>query len=292
MSQTTQPLSAEEVERFRRDGYLAPLQALEEDEVRALRAAVIEHLSGETDAERFELTDDVQIRAIDTDAEQPEYEYVDEVDYPDLREFPFLFNLWKVDSRFARIAHNPRLVGYAKQLLGVDEVLLMEDNVVVKAPGSKYLPWHQDYSYWPLGEPSAVTVWIALDAIGPSNGAMEVAPGTQREGERLPVRFMDGSSFMADERPGVPPVPGNPRTLGYRVYTYELEAGQCGIHDALIWHGSTPNRTSDIRSAFILRYVAVGTTWLGSTRIPYEDIGCAVGAGLNPDHFPLAGAPA
>jgi hypothetical protein len=282
-------LTPADLDRFRRDGYIAPLPALSATEVGVLRGAVVEHLTGVTSAERYELTDDVQVRNRLSNEAQPEYEYVGELPDPVLRELPFLFNLWKVDHRFERVAHDSCLVNYAKQLLGVDEVLLMEDNVVVKTPNAKSVPWHQDYSYWPLGEPRAVTVWIALDDIGPTNGAMEIAPGTQDEGERLPVRFMDGSSFMVAERPGIEMVPSEPRALGYAVQTYDLAAGECGIHDALVWHGSTPNCTDRMRCALVLRYVAVGTTWLGSARIPYEDVGCRVGEPLTADHFPCAG---
>lgn len=284
-------LTDAQLERFGRDGYLAPLPALSRERAQALRAAVVEHLTSATDAERYELTDDVQVRDASDGAAEPTYEYVDESSNPELRELPFLFNLWKVDERFARVAHDPLLVAYARALLDAEEVLLMEDNVVVKVSGAKTVPWHQDFSYWPLGEPRAVTIWIALDDIEPMNGAMEVAPGTQREGERLPVRFKDGSTFMAAERPGVPEVPADPRSLGYSVRGYELRTGECGVHDALVWHGSTPNRTDRMRCALVLRYVAAGTRWLGSARIPYEDVGCAIGASLTAAHFPLAGAP-
>lgn len=285
----TSPLSPADLESFSRNGFIAPLAALSRPELHEIRAAVAEHLGGQADSERYELTDDVQVRNVAAAKEAPMYEYDGEVECPELRTFPMLFNLWKVDPRFARVAHSDRLVSYAKQLLDVDEVLLMEDNVIVKMPRSKRLPWHQDYSYWPLGEPRAVTLWIALDDIGPSNGAMELAPGTQLKGERLPVRFMDGSSFMAAERPGVPRVPADPQAEGYAIHTYELRAGECGIHDALVWHGSTPNTTEEIRCALVLRYVAVGTRWLGSARIPYDDVGCPIGDGLTGDHFPLAG---
>lgn len=277
------------MKRFRRDGYLAPLPALSAPDVHILRAAVSEHLTDGANAERYELTDDVQVRNKGRRDGQPEYEYIDESPDPVIRELPFLFNLWKVDRRFERIAHDARLVGYAATLLDTNDVLLMEDNVVAKMPGAKAVPWHQDYSYWPLAEPHAVTIWIALDDIDPTNGAMEVAAGTQAEGERLPVRFMDGSSFMAAERPLVEAVPSDPRLLGFSVRQYELRAGECGVHDALVWHGSTPNDSDEMRCALVIRYVAAGTKWLGSARIPYDDIGCAIGGRLTARHFPLAG---
>lgn len=282
-------LNRKDLRRFTRDGFLSPLPALEHSERDHLRAAVIEHLNGATDAERYELTDDVKVRNRAQDGSQDDYEYFDEVPDPELRELPFLYNLWKIDPRFWAVANTPRLVSYAREILGTKDVLLLEDNVVVKVAGARYVPWHQDYSYWPLGEPSAITVWIALDDIGPDNGAMEIAPGTQLEGERLPVKFLDGSSFMVAERPGIPEVPSDPRELGYNTITYRLDAGECGIHDALVWHGSTENQSEGLRCALVLRYVAAGTTWLGNTRIPYEDVGCNVGAGLTSEHLPAVG---
>lgn len=282
-------LTQDDVDRFRRDGYVCPLPALSGPRAAELRGAALEHLTGKTDAARFELTDDIQVRNSKPADQQPEFVYVDEPPEPELRELPFLFNLWKVDPRFERVANDPQLVGYAQRLLGVDEVLLMEDNIVTKLPDAKAVPWHQDYSYWPLGEPSAVTIWIALDDITPENGGMQISPGTQDEGERLPVRFMDGSSFMEEERPDVAAVPNDPGALGFPVHHYNLKAGQCGIHDALVWHGSTPNLGANLRCALVLRYVAVGTTWLGDARIPYDDIGCEIGAPLGEEHFPLAG---
>ena len=79
---------------------------------------------------------------------------------------PFLFNLWERDERFWKIVANPVIAGMARQLLGSEEVVLMEDGAVIKKPvvGGK-LAWHQDYAYWPLASPGAVTCWIALDDV-------------------------------------------------------------------------------------------------------------------------------
>jgi ectoine hydroxylase-related dioxygenase (phytanoyl-CoA dioxygenase family) len=162
----------------------------------------------------------------------------------------------------------------------------MEDNVVLKAPHSKTLPWHQDFSYWPLAQPSAITVWIALDHVTAANGAMQIIPGSHLFGERLPVSFGDAKAFMQEERPGVQEVPQDPNMLGHKVITYELKPGECGFHSALVWHGSTPNTHSRIRCAFVLRYLASGTIWLGAARFPYDDIGCQIGEAVSDLHFP------
>jgi len=119
---------------------------------------------------------------------------------------------------------------------------------------------------------------------------MELAVGSQRLGERLPVAFGSEQPFMADARPGVLPVPRDPAAEGHKVLTYNFKPGQCGIHHGLTWHGSTANSSDEPRFAMVLRYIAEGTLWLGDRRMPYDEIGAVSGTRLTRDHFPLAGA--
>ena len=281
----TKPLTRAEVRQYHNDGYLFPVRVLSDDQVVELREAIEDHLSGRIESAKYELTDPIRIRRVAGQGGQVNFEYEDgEKSEP--HTFPFLFNLWKSDERVAKVGMDPFIAGMARQLLGAAEVLLMEDNAVVKAPHSKRLPWHQDYSYWPLAEPAAITVWIALDHITAANGAMQVIPGSHELGERLPVSFGDARSLMYDERPGVKEVPQDPGAHGHKVVTYELKPGECGFHSALVWHASTPNTSSSIRCAFILRYLASGTIWLGAARFPYDDVGCTIGEPIGGAHFP------
>jgi len=178
----------------------------------------------------------------------------------------------------------------ARQLLGSESVVLMEDGAVIKKPvvGGK-LAWHQDYAYWPLAKPAAVSCWIALDDVGGENGGMMVAKGSHKLGEKLPVEFGDGSSFMHDERPGIGEVQ-DPEEAGLEIVGYQLKAGECGFHDALIWHASGPNTSQNPRRGFIPRYVAAGTIWRGAERFPYnytdEELECAPGEPIHGPHFP------
>src|SRR5262249_2707408 len=129
---------------------------------------------------------------------------------------------------------------------------------------------------------------VALDEIGPHNGAMQVAPGTQKLGERLPVAFGSGLPFMTEARPDIPAVPENPLAFGHEAVTYILQPGQGGVHDGLVWHGSVANATDSPRYAFVLRYVAEGTLWLGERRMAYDETGCPPGSPLTREYFPLA----
>lgn len=278
-----------QINDYDRDGFIAPLDLLNANEASAVRRKVLEHLSGSYKTGIYELTDEIRIKQVSPDHEIPNYAYeVDEGEVK-LHTFPFIFNLWKTDKRFLDFGKAEKFAAIARQLLRTDNVLLFEDNVVIKAPHSKYLPWHQDYSYWPIGEPSALTFWFALDDISHANGAMELAVGSHRLGERLPVAFGSEKPFMTEARPGVLPVPQNPAAEGHQVHTYDFRPGQCGIHHGLTWHGSTANTSDKARFAMVLRYIAEGTLWLGDQRMPYDEIGVKSGTRLTREHFPLAG---
>jgi ectoine hydroxylase-related dioxygenase (phytanoyl-CoA dioxygenase family) len=287
----TEPLSPEEIAAYKEQGFLFPVRVLDDDQVEEARAALDDHLEGRRDSQTYELTDpilagDHGAPAVTSGVAVEEKTEVEKKPHS----VPFLFNLWERDERFWKIVSNPVIAGMARQLLGSDEVVLMEDGAVIKKPvvGGK-LSWHQDYSYWPLMTPGAVTCWIALDDVGAENGGMQVAAGSHLLGERLPVEFGDGSSFLHSERPGVGEIVP-PEEAGLEVVGYELKAGEGAFHSALLWHASGPNTSENPRRGFIPRYVAGGTIWLGALRFPYnytdEELECGPGEPIHGPHFP------
>jgi ectoine hydroxylase-related dioxygenase (phytanoyl-CoA dioxygenase family) len=284
----TQPLSPQDIERFNNEGYIFPNKVLSEDQVSMVLGAIAEHRAGRFGPSTHELTDPIRIREdVDPEGKQT-FEYQGDNLADDGTVFTFLVNMRMRDERIRAIAADPVIAGMARQLLDAEEVVMFEDNALVKEPGSKLLPWHQDYSYWPLATPDAVTVFIALDNITVDNGAMMVVPGSQDFGEEyLPVAFGDVSSFMGEYRPGVREIPADPAAEGHTVRHIELKPGECSIHSSMIWHGSTSNATESRRHALILRYVKSGTIWLGNERMPYEETHCPVGAPIGGPMFPV-----
>lgn len=281
-------LTDADIKRYEADGFVFQLDVLTPGQVAVLGAAIDRYLAREGQAEVYELTDPIAMERLTGDDGTVRYEYRD-VDPTDEDVFPFLFNLWSIDDVFRQVANHPVLVDAAKRLLGADELLLFEDNVVVKSPGSPRIPWHQDWAYWPIAEPRAVTAWIAIDGVDETNGAMEMVPGSHSWGERLPVYFGDGSSYMAEDRPHASPVPQE-LPAGTPVVTYALRPGQCGFHHAMVWHGSRPNETAAPRRALVIRYVVAGTTWLGHQRFPYDPVDCEIGQPLDERAFPAVSA--
>jgi ectoine hydroxylase-related dioxygenase (phytanoyl-CoA dioxygenase family) len=287
----TEPLTKEEIDLFNEQGFLFPIRVLSDDQVEDLRRGLDDHLSGRIESETFELTDPIleseEKAAVGSGAAAAVADKTEKKPHS----VPFLFNLWERDDRFKTVVFDPVIAGLARQLLGSAEVVLMEDGAVIKNPQvGKTLHWHQDYAYWPLATPSAVTAWIALDRVNVENGAMQVAVRSHALGERLPVEFGDGRSFMHDERPGVEEIPKDPAAEGHEIVSYDLQPGECGFHDALLWHASGPNTSPNIRRGFVPRYVAGGTVWLGTKRFPYnfndDEVGCEIGGPIGGPHFP------
>ena len=219
----TEPLTPEEIATYHEQGFLLPIRVLDDAQVEELREALDDHLEGRRQSAdlRADRPDHRQqpepgdrgLGSRDAVMEQTEVEKKP-------HSVPFLFNLWERDERFWKVDANPVIAGMARQLLGSKEVVLMEDGAVIKKPvvGGK-LSWHQDFAYWPLASPGAVTCWIALDDVGAANGAMQVAAGSHKLGEKLPVEFGDGSSFMHDERPGIEEL-RPPEEVGLEVVGY------------------------------------------------------------------------
>ena len=208
------------------------------------------------------------------------------------RSVSFLFNLWRVSEVYRDLVMTPRFGRWASQVLGARRVRVLEDNALSKDPHTGgALKWHQDYSYWPLAQPAAVTLWIALDDVTIENGAMLMANGSHLRGEKLPAVFGTGASYFRERRPKTVEQIVDPKSLGMEIEPVTLQAGEASLHHSLTWHASGANDTSNPRRAAVCRYVADGTIWLGERRYEYnyssEQCGLAVGDPISGEYFPL-----
>ena len=153
-------------------------------------------------------------------------------------------NLWRHHDAFARQLQHPRVAALARELLGCDDVRVFHDHVIYKPaadgagePRSGTVPWHQDYPYWPVDRPRAVSCWLALDDVTADSGAMCFMPGAHIEGEAPPVDFLSA-----------------PKSWGAReaeVEVVEVSAGSAIFHDCLTWHTTPRTRAppSDARTS-------------------------------------------
>lgn len=279
----TAPLTAAEITTFYEKGYLRPGKVFGDEQVEFLRDVVQRLTRTEDEAgRRYDLLDPALWPDVDGAGEAPR---------DPAQSFDFLFNLWLTDDDFRAAVFNPTTARWAAQLLGTTCVRLLEDNALNKSPSPHDVRWHQDYSYWPLAQPNAVTAWVALDDTTQHNGAMLMACGSQHLGERLPVVFGTGTPYLRESRPATVTEVGDPDELGLPVEVVELAAGEVSMHSALTWHASGPNLSERGRRAMVMRYVADGTVWLGAQRYEYnysdEEVGLAPGEPIGGRYFPV-----
>ena len=144
-------LAEPQVEAYRREGILAPLDVLDAAEVRAAR--------GSFDACASLLTGRNNQK-------------------------PHLLWRWA-----AELVRHPRILDAVEDLHGPN-LLCWSSQFFFKPAGDPgYVSWHQDATYWGLSSPDVVTAWVALSPSTPESGCMQVIPGTHHEQVRHQDRF-------------------------------------------------------------------------------------------------------
>ena len=137
-------LNADQVARYWRDGFVAPITVMTEDQASALRARV-EALERTYGPLHYKIKPTLFVAAAD------------------------------------EIAHWPALLDAVEDILGPD-ILAWDSAFIVKEPGtSKFVSWHQDLTYWGLDKvDEVVSVWLALSPATVESGTMSMIPGSHR----------------------------------------------------------------------------------------------------------------
>ena len=140
------------------------------------------------------------------------------------------------------LAHDPTLMGALAKLIG-EPAKLYVSQAMIKPPGGREKPWHQDHAYfnYPI-DTRIVGVWIALDQATAENGCMRVLPGGHQSGPRPHWKRRDWQICDAD-------------ILGQPIVSVPLDPGDALLFDGKIPHGTPPNRTEAIRWAVQYHYV-------------------------------------
>lgn len=217
-------------ERFRRDGYLAIMQGFTDAEVAA---------AGDG------LTDLVMGRYPDFTGIQFERGARDRLAHMSLEERQDAVRklMWftAVEPRLAALAQHPRLLALVQRLLG-ERPVLFQDMALLKPPGGREKPWHQDKAYFTYTvQTPVVGVWIAIDEATTENGCMRLRPGTQQAGPTIHFQRRDWQICDTEGRET-------------EVVAVPLQPGGLLLFDGLIQHGTPVNPTSQRRRAVQYHY--------------------------------------
>jgi non-heme Fe2+,alpha-ketoglutarate-dependent halogenase len=209
-------LTAEQIDRFNREGYLKPLRIFSDAEIAEIRR----YFDGLLAQYTAEGKDSYSISSAH------------------LRHGPVY-----------DILTNPRIVAVVADLLG-PSVIAWGSHFFCKMPGDgKRVSWHQDASYWPLTPSKAVTVWLAIDEADPANANMRYIPGTHVLGHLTwKLSEQDEGNILNQTVPDV-------ERYGEAV-DVQLKAGEAAVHSDLLLHGSEANASDRRRCGLSLRYTA------------------------------------
>lgn len=211
-----------EIDFFREWGYLAIDCVFTAAEIAAAKQGVVDLIAGAKPDFRG-----VQREANPTaNGERPVRKLMRFVDY---------------DERLQAMAEHAGLRALMRRLIG-DEPDLFQDMALLKGPGGREKPWHQDSAYFDLAiDTPVIGLWIALDEATVENGCLHILPGTHREGpsEHFKVRdWQICDSAVQTERDVAVPLP----------------AGGCLLWHGMLHHGSPTNHSDQQRSALQFHY--------------------------------------
>ncbi len=158
-------------------------------------------------------------------------------------EITFTTHLVTQAEPLRRFASSPLLAGVCADLVGPD-VRLYWDQAVYKKPGTEApFPWHQDNGYAFVEPQQYLTFWVALTDATEDNGCPWVVPGLHRMGTLAHAPSDTGFVCLHDPE-GAVPVP--------------VEAGSIVVFSSLTPHATGPNRTDEVRKAYIVQYAPAG----------------------------------
>jgi ectoine hydroxylase-related dioxygenase (phytanoyl-CoA dioxygenase family) len=158
-------LTAAEISRYRRDGWVGPFRALDEGSITTVRERIVAEVLGPD---------------VDVASDRGQCRHLDNRIVFDLCALPAITN------RIAQL-YGPNLV-------------LWRSHLWCKQPGDEGVAWHQDYTHWPLRPMISMSAWLALDQATSANGCLRVLSGSHRS--TVPTKVLRGDPVrdtVADE---------------------------------------------------------------------------------------------
>jgi phytanoyl-CoA hydroxylase len=259
------PLSDEQVELYRRDGYLGINGILSDAEVAELKATTDEFIER---SRSVTASDDVYDLEPGHTAESPRLRRLSQ---------PHLHH-----EAYRKMVSHERLVSVVSQLIG-DSVYLgggswaSKLNIKFAEFGSP-VEWHQDWAFFPHTNDDLIAVGVAMDGMTIENGCLRVVPGTHLG----PVlnHHQDGVFVGA-----VPP-----QGIEEQSVPILLRPGGISLHHVRLLHGSAPNTSPRPRRLLLFEYVS-GDAWPLTGSHSWESLSTNVVRGQLTENARLAAVP-
>ena len=230
-------LTAEQIDRFHRDGFLVVEDLLPPELVERLIARFDPLFAGE----------------FETGVYPDEWHWNPYLGKPGAA--GQMTGVWKCDRTLASVLLSAPIGQMAATLEGWAGARLLGDDLWQKPPGAKETTLHQDSMYFTYHTPQdAVVCWIALSNAVPGGSTIEYVRGSHHWplSETVPEFHAPNKSYRWDmEQAAKQADIDHPDVL-----RLDLKPGSCAFHHGRMWHGSGPNLMPDrIRRSLVLSYI-------------------------------------
>lgn len=165
----------------------------------------------------------------------------DELDTPHFR-----------DERLLEFLLSDSVLDLVEPFIGTN-IGLFSSHFICKDPFTgRATPWHEDSAFWKSHFDrfdKIITVWLAIDRSSKDNGCMRVIPGTHVNG------FSEYQELDAGMNTFNSGIKADSIDENKAVY-FELNPGECSLHDSRIIHGALANASPYRRCGYTMRYFA------------------------------------
>ncbi len=233
----TEPLTAEQIESYHRDGYHIARGLIGPAEAAILRDAFMDEAkNGPVEG----LSETQHAGNLEYDKSDP------------LKFYPRILQPHRHPGKtVGKLAMRYLLDRRIRDILRVffaEEPIAAQTMFYFKPPGARGQDFHQDNFYLKVAPGTCMAAWIALDDADPDNGGMMVVPGTHRMDLVCPERTQETDRYFTLDHVGVPE--------GLEAAPANLKAGDVLFFNGSVIHGSHPNTSKDrFRRSLICHYV-------------------------------------
>lgn len=218
-------ITKDQIDSFRRDGFILLRSVLTEAEMSVYRQAVL----GLVEAE---------FRATKPIADRDAYG----------KSFVQIMHLWERSADVARLSLCKRIGGIVAQLFGVARIRIYHDQVLIKEPGGSSTAWHQDQYYVPLDTDNVLTMWMPMVPATPDMGTLKFAARSHTSGMLFNETIGERTETYFDDL--------ITRQEMQTVQIGEMRPGDATFHFGWTIHAAPANTTDRIREVFNALYFA------------------------------------